>query len=45
MATKMTARIPTTPETRKQLRQEVERRDEVDTYDALLKSVFDERED
>jgi hypothetical protein len=38
MATKMTARIPTTPETHQQLRNMVKSREEINTYDELLQS-------
>lgn len=46
MATKMTARIPTTPETHRALRDLVDQREDVDTYDDLIRtSLLDERED
>jgi hypothetical protein len=35
--TRLTARVPTTPETRDELRAEVEARDGVDTYEGLLR--------
>lgn len=46
MATRMTARIPTTPETRKELRGLVDEREDVETYDDLIRSsLLGERED
>lgn len=38
--TQMTARIPTRPETHRDLRAEKDRRDDVETYDELLREFL-----
>lgn len=42
MATRMTARVPATPETHAELKAERDRRESVETFDALLRELLTE---
>lgn len=43
--TRMTARVPTTPETHERLKEVRDQLDDVRTFDDTLRTLLDERED